>query len=58
MGLALDEPKEDDDIMTVNEIPVVLRASERNYLEDSIVDFEKGAWGEGFVVRSGHASSC
>lgn len=58
MGLALDEPKETDDQELINEIPVLINSADRGYLEDSVVDYEKSEWGEGFTVRGAEATSC
>ncbi len=58
MGLALDEPQDDDEQQTVNGILVLSRADDAAWLTDAQVDYHKDAWREGFSVTRGGASCC
>ena len=54
MGLALDEPKENEVPVQVNGISVLIADLARPFVEDTTVDYVNGPRTEGFsITRSG-----
>ncbi len=58
MGLALDEPQDDDEQLQVNGILVLARPDDVSWLSDAEVDYHSGAGREGFSVQRGGSASC
>lgn len=59
MGLALDEPQDDDQQVQVNGVTVLIRPDEAGWLDDAQVDYHQEEWRQGFsVTRGGAGSSC
>jgi Fe-S cluster assembly iron-binding protein IscA len=58
LGLALDEPKSDDEELTINDVPVLVSARDKDSVMSAVVDYTKSTYGEGFSVRSDHSSTC
>lgn len=58
LGLALDEPKEEDKVFDQETFKVVVNADELSNIGDVEVDFRDNRWGSGFTVRSTHGSTC
>ena len=57
MGMALDEPKENEQAVQVNGIGVLLEDMVKPFTEGTIIDYVKEPSGEGFVI-GGAGSSC
>jgi Fe-S cluster assembly iron-binding protein IscA len=53
MGLALDEPNENELPVEVNGIDVLIADMARPFVEDATVDYVKDEYREGFVVTTG-----
>lgn len=58
MGMALDEPSDQDEKLNVNGINFIYDKSDEGYMNDSIIDFQDSFLGRGFVVRSATSSCC
>ena len=58
MGLTLDELNEMDETVTSNEIDIIFRKTDKNYVDHSIIDFEDSFFGKGFTVRSMMPGTC
>lgn len=58
LGLALDEPKEDDKIFEYDDFKVVVNENELDNIGNIEVDFRESRYGSGFTVRSAHSSTC
>jgi Fe-S cluster assembly iron-binding protein IscA len=50
MGMALDEPQENEQPVKVNEIDVLLAEHARPFAEGTVVDYVKQPYGEGFII--------
>jgi Fe-S cluster assembly iron-binding protein IscA len=57
MGMALDEPEENEQPVQVNGIDVLVADFVRPYVNDAVVDYVKQTYGEGFVL-TGAGGSC
>jgi Fe-S cluster assembly iron-binding protein IscA len=55
VGLALDEPGENDNLVTINEVMVAIDPVIESYTEDLTLDFSKEANG---LVLLGNESNC
>lgn len=58
MGMALDEPKDDDQKITVEGVDFIYDKADEGYMPDSIIDFQDSFLGKGFVVRSTVPGAC
>jgi Fe-S cluster assembly iron-binding protein IscA len=59
LGLALDEPQDDDQQLQVNGVTVLMRPDEAGWLDDAQVDYHLEEWRKGFsVTRGGEAGCC
>ncbi len=58
MGLALDEPSENDNEMELNGIKVVAEKSLTSFLDEQVIDFVTSGGREGFVVGPAWGSAC
>ncbi len=56
MGLALDEPKADEQPIQVNGINVLVADIAKPFVDNATVDYVKEAYGEGFVITDPEAS--
>ena len=56
MGLTLDEPKENEEIMTVNGIGVLVEDYAKMFIDEAVVDYVKEDENEGFTISTGAAS--
>ena len=56
MGLALDEPKEDEKPVQVNGLDVLIAERDNVFIDDAVLDYVVQAHGEGFVIGGG--STC
>ena len=57
MGMALDEPKENEQPVRVNGIDVLVSDSVRPLVDGATVDYVKHPYGEGFVI-TGSEGAC
>jgi len=57
MGLALDEPQENETPVQVNGIDVLIADSARPFVDGATVDYVKDPYSEGFIIK-GSGSSC
>ena len=61
MGLALDEPREDDTNIEIEGLTFLMSPNEQRLLGDSRelrVDYFEDGWGKGFHVSTTLSSSC
>lgn len=58
MGLALDEPNDEDKVFDQESFKVVVNASELDNIGNIEIDFRDSRWGSGFSVRSTLGSTC
>jgi Fe-S cluster assembly iron-binding protein IscA len=58
LGMALDELRDADKELKINEIDVIINSQEYDSVINSVVDFESSFMGKGFVVKSGDGGSC
>lgn len=58
MGLALDEPGDDDNKMSVNGIELLAEKSLSSFLEGQQIDFVNSGDRGGFVISQEYGSSC
>lgn len=58
LGLALDEPNEEDKIFDQENFKVVVNGQELENIGDVEIDFRESRWGSGFSVRSTYGSTC
>jgi Fe-S cluster assembly iron-binding protein IscA len=56
--LALDEPKENDTTLSMNDIAVVVESSLEPFLEDQVVDFVSTPHGQGLVISRSGMQAC
>jgi Fe-S cluster assembly iron-binding protein IscA len=57
MGMALDEPEENEQPVEVNGIGVLVADFARPFVDGTVVDYVKQPYGEGFVI-TGAGGSC
>jgi len=55
--LALDELKENEDVVTVNDIDLVIAESVLPYTRGNVIDYQDAANGRGFTINA-TASGC
>lgn len=55
--LGFDRKEDDDEVHTINEIPVVMKKAHGMYLFGMEIDFEDGLNARGFVFKNPNASS-
>ena len=58
MGIALDEPRENDRKVRVRGIHFIVAQCDEIHMRDSIIDFQESPPGEGFVVRPATSGFC
>ena len=58
LGLALDEPGENDNKMTLNGIELLAEKSLNSFLDGQVIDFVNSGMREGFVISPEFGSSC
>ena len=51
MGMALDEPKENEQPVNVNGIDVLVEDEARPLVEDTTIDYIENPDGEGFIIK-------
>jgi Fe-S cluster assembly iron-binding protein IscA len=57
MGMALDEPEENEQPVEVNGVGVLVADFARPFVEGTVVDYVKQPYGEGFVI-TGAGGAC
>ncbi len=57
MGMALDEPQENEQPVHVNGIDVLVEDSVRPLVDDTTIDYVEHPYGEGFTI-TGSRESC
>lgn len=58
MGLALDEPKENEKPQRINELEVFMDNRVKFLAEDYVLDYDASLGGRGFVIGPQFWSSC
>jgi Fe-S cluster assembly iron-binding protein IscA len=58
LGLALDEPNDNDTKLNLNGIELVAEKKLKSFLEDQVIDFVNSGFREGFVISPEYGSSC
>lgn len=58
LGLALDEPNDDDKVFELEQFKVVVNADELENIGNVEIDFRDSQWGSGFSVRATYGSTC
>jgi Fe-S cluster assembly iron-binding protein IscA len=58
LGIALDEPTEEDEQISSNGIDIIFNKQDKNFFHHTTIDFESSFFGKGFVVRSANAGAC
>jgi Fe-S cluster assembly iron-binding protein IscA len=58
LGLALDEPNDEDEQVNANGIDIIYDKRDQAYFHHTTIDYENSFFGKGFVVRSANASAC
>jgi len=58
LGLALDEPKDEDKAFDQENFKVVVNSDELSNIGDIEIDYRESKWGGGFTVRSAFSSTC
>jgi Fe-S cluster assembly iron-binding protein IscA len=57
VGMALDEPDDDETPVTVNGIGVLVSEPVQPYVNGTVIDYVKEDYGEGFILK-GSKNSC
>ena len=58
MGLALDEPTENEQTIPVNGVDVLIADEVKPFASGNVVDYIESSEGKGFIVRSESGQSC
>ena len=58
MGLALDEPNEQDQLMNVDNIDLRVTDAVKPLTENQLIDYIDSAHGRGLVIRANYSASC
>ena len=58
LGLALDEPGENDNKINMNGIELLVEKAINSFMEDQVIDFVNSGMREGFVISAEYGSSC
>nr|WP_277058682.1 hypothetical protein [Trichlorobacter lovleyi] len=58
MGLALDEPHENDDTIDLNGIELFVEKATKVYLEGQMIDFINSGYRQGFVIMKEWRGTC
>ena len=58
MGLALDEPKENENTVNVNGIDVLIAEEVKPTASSNKIDYVKSPEGEGFIIEPKYGCSC
>lgn len=58
MGLTLDESTNEKETYIINEIPLLINESIRDYTDGNEIDYIENAYGEGFAIGPVTGSAC
>ena len=58
MGMALDEPKENEQPVKVNGIDVLVEDFIKDLVDDTKIDYVENPDGKGFTITNGDECSC
>ena len=58
MGLALEEPNDQDDLLSVDGIEVRVEKRAAGFADKSVVDYIDSVWGKGFTIRPAYGGDC
>lgn len=58
MGLALEEPNDRDERISVNGVEVLLEKRAASFARDGVLDYVDSDWGRGFAIRPGYGGGC
>ena len=58
MGMALDEPEEDEQPMQINGVDVLIAEFAKPLVDGTTVDYVNQSYGEGFVINRAGGGSC
>ncbi len=58
MGLALDEPKEEEKIVRINEMDILMDSMVKPFTKDQVLDYIRSPEGQGFVFTSAAGGGC
>ena len=58
MGLALEEPDDQDEVLTVDGIEVRVEKRAAGFAAQSVVDYVDSVWGRGFTIRPAYGDCC
>ena len=56
--MALEEPNDEDERITVNGVEVLLEKRAAAFAKDSVLDYVDSGWGRGFTIRPGYGGGC
>ncbi len=54
MGLALDEPQDNDDLVRVSSLDILVESRVRPFINHAVIDYIESGWGKGFSIRKGY----
>jgi len=58
LGLALDEPNDKDERLSLEGLEVLVDKRALPYVEGSVVDYVQSFWGTGFTIRPAYGGIC
>ena len=58
MGLALDEPKENEETIKINDIDILMSDHVKPFASMNEIDYIKSPNGEGFIIAQKSGNSC
>ena len=58
LGLALDEPQQDDETLRIEGIDILVDKRALPYAADSTVDYIDSLWGKGFTIQPAYGGAC
>jgi Fe-S cluster assembly iron-binding protein IscA len=58
LGLALEEPDDQDEVLTVDGIEVRVEKRAAGFAAQSVVDYVDSVWGRGFTIRPAYGDCC
>ena len=58
MGLALDEPTDEDEKLSVGELEILVEPRAAAFADQSIIDYVDSVWGRGFSIRPIYGGGC
>ncbi len=58
MGLALEEPNDQDVVLAVDGIEVRVEKRAAGFADKSVVDYIDSVWGKGFTIKPAYGDCC